>query len=538
MKKRYDEIELLSAYIDGELSHEEEKALEEKIALSKELKEKLAGLKKLKQLTQKAYKPIPESPYFETRLMAEINSSNPVFVKLKKYSPIIGAVFASLLLMIILRYNPGLIDKIVEEQADNLVGYYKENLQPLLFAANISNEDVFNFALNRRLPLDEEKNHYLLLGSEQEGSEYFEIKPASQIVYEDDYNTFVKALKLNQKQKLQMDSILESYAQELETQVLSNDKNTLAINSNIWNYSKAIVADLMLFAKDANEKEFVKIIPGGYNFNDNRSVVRVVNRVRALPDDNYIFFTPDTIFKENIDKKKLKDDLREIKKQLEEELLKAKEDRLKTLDEMRKTHELNFKVFIDKKRSSKKSGRTDSQNFKIMVDSLVCRVEIPNFEMPEFALPDMEEIEKEIEEATKHLRDFSISFGDNEGKSGFKFKIDSGDSNRTFVVPMPNIDSIIKSQSYNLDSAFNKMKGFDFYINPDSSLTKFKLFSGDSLLFDMNFDFRMQMDSLQENMKEFQKEMQELKKELQKENFERDLKKKTIKKKTDKGIEI
>jgi len=98
MKKRYDEIELLSAYIDGELSHEEEKTLEEKIALSKELKEKLAGLKKLKQLTQKAYKPITESPYFETRLTAEINSSNPVFVKLKKYSPIIGAVFGSLLL--------------------------------------------------------------------------------------------------------------------------------------------------------------------------------------------------------------------------------------------------------------------------------------------------------------------------------------------------------------------------------------------------------------------------------------------------------
>lgn len=538
MKQKYNEKELLSAYIDGELSHEEEKILEEKIALSKELKEKLAGLKKLKQLTQKAYKPIPESPYFETMLMAEINKSNSVVGKLKKYYPVIGAAFASLLLMLFLRYNPELIDEIVEEQAGNLIGYYKENLQPLLFASNLSNEDVFNFALNRRLPLDEEKNHFLLLGSEQEGNEYFEIKPANQVVYEDDYNTFVKALKLNQKQKLQMDSILELYAEELETQVLSNDQNTLAINSNIWNYSKAIVADLMLFAKDANEKEFVKIVPGGYNFNDNKNVVQIVNRVRNMPDDNYIFFTPDTIFKENIDKKKLKEELRKIKNEIREDLLKTKEDRQKTLEEMRKTHELNFKVFIDKKRSSDKSKNNHFRNFNIIVDSLVCRVDVPNFEMPEFALPDMEEIEKEIEQAAKQLKDFSISFDDKKGKSGFSFRIDTGDSNKTFVVPMPNIDSIIKAQSFNIDSAFNKVKGFNFFLNPDSNSAKFKMFSGDSLFFDMNFDFRMQMDSLQENMKEFQKEMQELKKELQKENTERELQKKRIKKKTNKGIEI
>ncbi len=535
MKKKFNEEEILSAYLDGELSRTDEQAIEEKIALSKKLQEKFAELKKIKKLTQKAYKTIPESPYFETRLMAQIKDSKPVIGRLKKWSPVIAAAFGTLMLMVFLRLNPQMLDNIVNEQKNNIVGFYKENLQPLLFASNLSNEDVFNFALNRRLPLDQEKNHFLLLGSEKDGNEYFEIKPAKEVANEGDYENFVKALKLNQKQKLQMDSILGSYRDELETQVLSNDKNTLAINSNLWNYSKAIVADLMLFAKDANQNEFAKIIPAGYNFNDTKNVIQVVNRVRTMPDDNYIFFSPDTIFKSGIDKDQLKQQLREMKEQQREELLRMKKDINRVRVEVKKLPELNFKVFIDQNRSSQRSRKNHAQDYNIWVDSTICRVEIPDIEIPDFEMPDMKEIEFEIEQATKNLKNFSISFDDNKGKKSFGFKIDTGDSTEgfNFVVPMPEVDSIFKSKSYFLDSALNVLKGFNFYINPDSDGTQFKMFSGDSVLFDMNFDMMEQMESLKESMKEFQNEMKDLKKELQKENTDTTKQKKTIK-----GIEI
>ncbi|MBZ0200703.1 MAG: hypothetical protein K8H86_12610, partial [Ignavibacteriaceae bacterium] len=443
MKKKYNEEEILSAYIDGELSQIEEAALEKKIALSKKLQEKFEELKRLKMLTQKAYKSIPESLYFETKVMAQINESKPVIGRLKKWSPVIAVAFGTLILMVFLRINPQLLDNIVDEQKDNIVGFYKENLQPLLFASNLSAEDVFNFALNRRLPLDQGKNHFLLLGSETDGDEYFEIKPAKEVVMEGDYENFVKALKLNQTQKLQMDSILGSYRDELETQVLSNDKNTIAINSNLWNYSKAIVADLMLFAKDANQSEFAKIIPAGYNFNDTKNVVQVVNRVRTMPDDNYIFFSPDTIFKSGIDKAQLKQKLREYKEQQRQEMLSLKKDVNSLRVEVKKLPELNFRLFIDQNKSSQRLRKNHSQNYNISVDSNVCRVVIPDIELPDFEMPDMKEIEFEIEQATKNLKNFSISFDNSKGKNSFGFKISTGDSTKdfNFVVPMPNVDS-------------------------------------------------------------------------------------------------
>ena len=56
MMKRYDKYEMLSAYIDGELSDEEIKSLEEELKFSKELQDKLNELKRIKQLTVSSFK--------------------------------------------------------------------------------------------------------------------------------------------------------------------------------------------------------------------------------------------------------------------------------------------------------------------------------------------------------------------------------------------------------------------------------------------------------------------------------------------------
>ena len=58
------DFELLSAYLDNELSYEEKVQLEKNIKSSLQLQKKLEDLKKIKQLTSLAYNKIPESPYF------------------------------------------------------------------------------------------------------------------------------------------------------------------------------------------------------------------------------------------------------------------------------------------------------------------------------------------------------------------------------------------------------------------------------------------------------------------------------------------
>ena len=147
MSRQSKDFELLSAYLDNEISYEERVQLEKSIKSSLLLQKKLEDLKKIKQLTSSAYNKIPASPYFETRLFASLESQKPWHKKLLKWSPAIGLAFATIIIMVVLKSNPQLLDNLVEQQKSNIAGFYKENLQPLLFAADLNNEDIFNFAM-------------------------------------------------------------------------------------------------------------------------------------------------------------------------------------------------------------------------------------------------------------------------------------------------------------------------------------------------------------------------------------------------------
>ena len=58
MTRKAKDFELLSAYLDNELSYEEKVQLEKNIKSSLQLQKKLEDLKKIKQLTSSAYKKI------------------------------------------------------------------------------------------------------------------------------------------------------------------------------------------------------------------------------------------------------------------------------------------------------------------------------------------------------------------------------------------------------------------------------------------------------------------------------------------------
>ena len=70
--KRNKDIELLSAYVDGELSQPEKKYIEEKIKSSLELQKELSDLKKLKELAAGSFDRISDFPYFETSLFTNL----------------------------------------------------------------------------------------------------------------------------------------------------------------------------------------------------------------------------------------------------------------------------------------------------------------------------------------------------------------------------------------------------------------------------------------------------------------------------------
>jgi hypothetical protein len=520
MKNFDKKYEKLSEYLDGELSPEENSELEKEIAVSRELQVKLSELKKIKELTKNSLKRVADSPYFETKLFANFNAKKTISEKFRKWIPAFGITLFTLAIMALLKFNPEIFDSLVEDQKGNIAGFYKENLKPLLITAGLTNEDIFNFALHRELPLDRNNKQFLKLGSSSDGKEYFEIKTASFISEEDNFEKFVQALELNQKQKEQMDSILESYAEEMEAQVLVNENNTVAINPNLWNYNKAIFADIMAFAEGANKTAFAKVVPAGYTFYDKPTVKKIINEIKSRKDDKYIFFTPDTIFT---------DELIFEKKEFEKEMDKMKQELKRNLKEAEKIKQLQFEINMENNFAKLKHDSSWNNNFRVYFDSNSCVVQLSDIEIPVIEMPDFDSLNSHIEELTKNLN-FSFSIPEIEHLDhDFKIRVFSDDSLKTYnynykleIPVIPNIDSLM-----NLEMRDSAWLNYNF-ANPDSLLSGFKFFMNDSFyIFDR--------EELEENMEEFKLEMKKFREEMQ--EFRREFRPDSMKTKR-KSIEI
>ena len=481
-------MELLSAYLDDELSQSEKTEIEKLLASSLDLQKQLEDLKKVKQLGN-SVKRIPESPFFETRLMAAIEGQKNESSKIKKWIPAGSLAVVTIIIMVVLKFNPGLIDRMWEDQKVAIEGFYKENLQPVLVAANLSNEDIFNFAFNNELPLDNTRQQYLLLGYDDSGKEFFEIRNSDQKIKRQSYTEFITAMNLDAEQKEIVDSIIGSYSKALEGQVLVNEKNTIAINQNLWNFRKAIFADLLVASEKLNKAKFDRIVPAGITDNEKVVVVNTLEKLKNVSGDQYIFVTPDSIF---ADSYQFDSELFEKEMRIIEEQVRINEEKVKEFT-LNITYDSNFKKFAEE---------NSSHSFRIVVDSNICRVDLPVPEVPEIPIPGMATIDPLIEQATNNIHFYAYKIPKIEkSESGIKIEYYNDDSVYSYVVDynILNMDSLAEANSgldlYNLEK-LKTVKPFD-----DSMLIQYQ--------FDRDYYHKYYSDD------EFKKEMEELQKELQ-----------------------
>ena len=352
----------------------------------------------MKELTNASVERISDSPFFETRLFANLNSEKPSKFNLNKWIPISALTLLTLALMAILKFNPDLIDNIVKQQKSNLAGFYKENLQPLLYAADLKNEDIFNFALYHELPLDNTNNQILKIGYDAKGSEYFEIKKVaelSNVNKAENLKQFITALDLNKNEVDKIDSIIASYSERISALVLVNDKNAVAINPDIWNTRKLILADILAFAEKHASNSFYKLIPEEVSKIDDHTIAQWVSESKTSKDDQYIFCTPDSIFKEFF-----VFDMNEFKVNMQ----KMTNELVKLEDEKNVLREYHFKVDQLNKKNKKNSDWTEQ--FKVFVDTNIIKVSVQNFavDIPKIDLPNFDSIAIVIQEATQNIR--------------------------------------------------------------------------------------------------------------------------------------
>lgn len=481
-------MELLSAYLDDELSQSEKAEVEKLLATSLEMKKRLDDLKKVKQLSY-GVKRIPESPFFETRLIAAIEGQKNETSGIKRWMPAAALVAVTIIIMVVLKFNPGLIDRMWEDQKVAIAGFYKENLQPVLLAANLTNEDIFNFAFNNELPLDNTRQQYLLLGYDDSGKEFFEIRNSNQKIKRESYNEFISAMNLNAEQKQTVDSIIGSYSKALEGQLLVNDQNTIAINPNLWNFRKAIFADLLVAAEKLNKTKFDRIVPAGITSAEKMVVFNTLEKLKNTSGGQYIFVTPDSIFAESyqFDSELFEKEMREI-----DEQIKLNEEKVKQFT-LNIRYDSTFRYVADTQ---------NSHSFRIVVDSNICRVDFPEHHIPEIPIPEIATINLLIEQATNNIHFYAYKIPKIEkSESGIKIEYYNDDSVYSYVVNynMLNMDSLAEANPgldlYSLDK-LKPVKPFD-----DSMLIKYQ--------FDRDYYHRYYSDD------EFKKQMEELQKALQ-----------------------
>ncbi|MDX9710894.1 MAG: hypothetical protein RBT56_00035 [Ignavibacteriaceae bacterium] len=493
MKRLNKDKELISAYLDRELSSSEKQYIEERIKGSLELQKELDDIKKLKELTSSSYNKIPESPYFETRLYASLNSKNTNKLNIKRWIPVTTVALVTLTLMIVLKFNPELIDNIIEQQKSNLAGFYKEKLQPLLYAADLTNEDIFNFAVYKELPLDAANKQILRLDNDSAGTEFFEIKNTDGSSGSNNLKSFVTALDLNDSEKEMMDSIIGSYSDQLSALVLVDDKNAVAINPNIWNTRKVILADILAFAKRHAGQNYVKILPSEVAELDNNSIKKYVADAKTMKTNQYIFFTPDSIFEDNF-----VFDVNKFKVQMED----LKENFTAMNENKRELKE--FKINLDSTYENHKKNIDKTKRYEIFIDKNQIKVNMPEIavNIPKINLPDFDSIAAIIEEATRNMNvivppNVPVVVGKNN--YNFNYKTDKPVLNKNTEV---NLDSLMQQNNTGNElknSKQNKLRQNKLKNNSDAKLN-------DSLLMHQNEDLKREMDNLKKELQKFRNE--------------------------------
>ena len=220
--------------------------------------------------------------------------------------------------MFYFKENRGDFGEIVNKSKDDLLALYTENLQPLLFGTDITNEDVFNFALYQTLPIDKQQKKVLRI-SESNDRTFYEVIPSTYKSDTENYENFAKYMSFDETQKSQLDSILESYQSELAEAVLRDEKNTVAVSPRLAGLQKAILTDIAAFSREVNKPKLSALLGGkDVAFLDSPKAFNLVNEIKSDTSKNYLIIAGDTAFTSKLEfnNKELQNRISELSKKL------------------------------------------------------------------------------------------------------------------------------------------------------------------------------------------------------------------------------
>lgn len=209
----------------------------------------------------------------------------------KKYLPMGGLILLTISLMIYFGIDQ--FNRSSETSQNNLLSdLYSKTLKPIFVNEKLTKEDVLNFAFYNNLPVDKKENKILEVKNDPSGNEVIEVRKAEIKGNIDNYSKFVNKMGLNDKQKNELDSLLEEFKQEITNTTFSDDHKTLAVDTRIGLLHQVLRTEIFDFISRAKVKENVANI---YSERTLENFNKVIENEKNKSVRNYIFFTPDTV---------------------------------------------------------------------------------------------------------------------------------------------------------------------------------------------------------------------------------------------------
>ncbi|MBI5807150.1 MAG: hypothetical protein HZA74_01995 [Ignavibacteriales bacterium] len=308
-----------------------------------------------------------------------MNNKRKIFssINMKKYLLFIFLFALSIILMFNFKSKKNNLSNFLEDGKNKLVSYLKE-MNPLYAKTNITNEDLFNFAFYKSLPLDKNSNKVLVI--ENEGNkEIIEIKTIP-IKNTDNYNSYINYLDAKPTNKTKVDSILKSYKNKIYQNVFSSKNNAYAINPSIISIRENLLKDLLNISQKINPEKSVELF-GKLNLN-----IAQIDIQKYSP--NFLIITPDTVLetKINFDRKKLEKQIEKLNENI--------------------VYENDINKPIVKFRFNKESIGSESDRIEYKIDSNFFRITINNNEIEKSIINDS--LSKALNQISEKIKQHSL----------------------------------------------------------------------------------------------------------------------------------
>jgi len=186
--------------------------------------------------------------------------NNSVQSFLKKNFFYVGVGVLTVMMVIIFRQNN--LDKIFEEGKKGIASFYTANLKPMIYTNEITNEDVFNFAMFNSLPINKKENKMLFIDQDEQGKNSISIHTSEYKENTGNYKQFLEYLGAALSDRKKFDSLIAYHKAKLYTAILANGNNTIAVNQNIAFLHNIMYADIMMLAQKINFEKANQIYAG------------------------------------------------------------------------------------------------------------------------------------------------------------------------------------------------------------------------------------------------------------------------------------